>query len=124
LEVVATAVTVPYGQCKILNAVHHTCLKDVFQKLIVVYGTASLYLDDDPAIGAYRIGIKELVNPVVQPEQHWDWNSLSPRFSSFDFEAERFQMGLEVLKHTVAVQGLFRRPNIFMHRLEALDDLL
>ena len=69
-KIIRTAIGVADGYCEVKNVVHHTRLKDVFEKLIIVNRPTRLYFKNPPFIGGMGISVETFQYLAFPPEKH------------------------------------------------------
>src|SRR5258708_3100428 len=104
------------------NVMHHTCLKDIFEKLIVVNGPTSLHLENPPLIDGMSVSIEALQDLAFAPKKHRNnylvftglpfLNSKSEFLKAW---AESYHNGIAMLVY------LFSRIDSIRHLLEKRD---
>ena len=68
-EIITTSVIISDRQYQVLHAVHHGCLEDVLQELIVDQCPSGFDFQDNPSISTQGVCVEVLINPVVQSKQ-------------------------------------------------------
>ena len=69
-----------------VHTVHHTCLKNILEKLVVGIGAPRFNFNNNPTIITDSIGVKELIDTVVQAEQYRYFDFIVRRFALFNME--------------------------------------
>ena len=74
---------IKYSDYQIFHFIHHTGLKNIFQKLIVSNCSASLNLNNDLMIFTKGISCKILIHLIIFTKQYWHINLLVSSLTRF-----------------------------------------
>ena len=105
---------------KIFYFIHHACLENIFQKLIVAYSSSSFYLNDNLVVIAQRICCERFVNFIILAKQNRDINLLVFSFACFNGKAYLFQMRTHKCKHVIGFQ-MYISIFLFIHNFKTFD---
>jgi hypothetical protein len=101
-KVIRSAICVAHGDRKIKNPMHHACLKNILEELIVGNGPPCFDLKYPFLPCGVGVGIEALLFLAFASKEHRDFNFVIGRLPFLDMKADRFQSRPKSLHNRIA----------------------
>lgn len=83
-----TSIIISNGNNELFYIMHYTCLKDVFQKLIIDNGSSGFNFHDDVIDRMITISLKVFFHFSIPAKQDGNAYFIFPTFTYFDLKAQ------------------------------------
>src|SRR5437762_6579639 len=112
-EVVAPPIGIPDRDSSIPDILHHACLEQVLQELVVVHRSAGLYFQDETLGFVPCVSVKGFLDFPVSAKQHWHVQPLSSLLARLHAKACRREAWSHFAKDRIAVELMLPRFDVW-----------